>query len=149
MIITDLRDKIKGWWQKILPHEEAIWWLGLVVIGSMLGVGIYQLVTVDSNPAPITIERGLDFRKIYEAEDHGATLAKPDYVPSGFSDQVDLDSVTSSKVFSGQIVASKNGTRYYYEHCAGVKRIKEANKIYFNNEAEAITKGLTLAANCR
>jgi len=47
-----------------------------------------------------------------------------------------------------KIVASKNGKRYYFLHCSGVKRIKEANKIYFISESEAKKRGLTLASNC-
>lgn len=48
-----------------------------------------------------------------------------------------------------KIVASKNGKRYYFPHCSGVKRIKEANKIYFISENEAKDRGLTLASGCR
>jgi len=48
-----------------------------------------------------------------------------------------------------KIVASKNGKRYYFLHCSGVKRIKEANKIYFKSENDAKKKGLTMAANCK
>lgn len=48
----------------------------------------------------------------------------------------------------GQVVASKNGVRYYYLHCSGVSRLSEKNKIYFASAAEAESFGLTLAANC-
>jgi hypothetical protein len=47
-----------------------------------------------------------------------------------------------------KIVASKSGKRYYFLHCSGVKRIKEANKIYFKSENDAKKRGLTIAANC-
>ncbi len=49
---------------------------------------------------------------------------------------------------SGPLVASKNGTRYYYPNCSGVSRIKQENKIWFQSIAEAEAKGLTLASNC-
>src|SRR3989344_562236 len=32
----------------------------------------------------------------------------------------------------GGVVASKNGTKYHYSHCAGAKQIKEENKISFD-----------------
>lgn len=48
----------------------------------------------------------------------------------------------------GNIVASKAGKRYYFKHCSGVKRIKEANKVYFSSESEAQARGLTLASGC-
>lgn len=47
-----------------------------------------------------------------------------------------------------RVVASKNGTKYHFLWCSGAKRIKEANKIYFNSEEEAISAGYTLAGNC-
>lgn len=49
---------------------------------------------------------------------------------------------------SGIVLASKNGTRYYYPWCSGVSRIKEENKVWFNSIEEAESAGLTLAANC-
>lgn len=47
-----------------------------------------------------------------------------------------------------RIVASRNGTRYYFPWCSGLNRIKEENKIFFNSEKEAQGAGYTLAANC-
>lgn len=47
------------------------------------------------------------------------------------------------------IVASKNGKRYYYSNCSGINRIKQENRIYFNNREEAEAKGLTLASGCK
>ena len=49
---------------------------------------------------------------------------------------------------SGNIVASKNGKRYYYPHCGGVNRIKPENRIYFETTEQAEKKGLTLASGC-
>src|SRR3989344_8845023 len=48
----------------------------------------------------------------------------------------------------GGVVASKNGTKYHYSHCAGAKQIKEENKISFNSPQEAEGAGYSLAANC-
>jgi len=49
----------------------------------------------------------------------------------------------------GEIVASKNGTRYYLSGCSGGNRIKEENKIYFTSVAEAEGAGYTKAKNCK
>ncbi len=46
------------------------------------------------------------------------------------------------------VYASRNGTRYYYENCAGLKRILEKNKISFPNSLEAEKAGYSIAANC-
>lgn len=50
---------------------------------------------------------------------------------------------------SGQVVASKNGTKYHYPWCAGAKQISEKNKITFNSIEEARTAGYTPASNCK
>ena len=57
----------------------------------------------------------------------------------------------TNKNFSekGSIVASKNGTKYYFLHCSGVGRIKDENKIYFNSESDAIKEGYEKANGCK
>lgn len=49
---------------------------------------------------------------------------------------------------TGQLVASKNGTKYYHLDCGGVSRIKEENKTYFNSIDEAENAGYEPAAGC-
>ena len=46
------------------------------------------------------------------------------------------------------VVASKNGAKYHYLHCAGSKQIKEENKLAFASAAAAEAAGYTLASNC-
>lgn len=50
---------------------------------------------------------------------------------------------------AGQVVASKNGTKYYTPTCAGASRISPANKIWFASIAAAVAAGYTPAANCK
>jgi hypothetical protein len=50
---------------------------------------------------------------------------------------------------SAPIVASKNGTKYYYLHCSGVGRIKEENRVYFDSFQEAESAGYEIAKNCQ
>jgi hypothetical protein len=50
---------------------------------------------------------------------------------------------------SGQVVASKNGTKYHYPWCAGAKQISAQNIITFNSTEEARAKGYTPASNCK
>lgn len=49
---------------------------------------------------------------------------------------------------SGQVIASKNGTRYYPQGCPGAERISEANKVWFSSAAAAEAAGYARAANC-
>lgn len=53
-----------------------------------------------------------------------------------------------SKELSGEVVASRNGTRYYFPWCSGVERIAEENKIIFASKEAAEARGYTPAANC-
>lgn len=50
---------------------------------------------------------------------------------------------------NGSFVASKNGTRYYFPWCSGVKQIKEENKVWFQTKEEAEKAGYTPAQNCK
>ena len=47
-----------------------------------------------------------------------------------------------------QVVASKNGTKYYLPECAGAERIAEANKVWFVSPSAATEAGYAPAANC-
>ena len=49
----------------------------------------------------------------------------------------------------GLIVASKSGKKYYFPWCSGINRIKEENRIFFENVAIAESKGLTLSKTCQ
>ncbi|PIP86819.1 hypothetical protein COV42_02680 [Candidatus Campbellbacteria bacterium CG11_big_fil_rev_8_21_14_0_20_44_21] len=49
----------------------------------------------------------------------------------------------------GNYVASKNGSKYHLPWCSGAERIKEENKIWFENKEEAEKAGYTPAGNCK
>lgn len=57
--------------------------------------------------------------------------------------------VVEPKATSGEVVGSKNGTKYHYPWCAGASQIAEKNKILFNSIEEARAKGYTPALNCK
>lgn len=59
-----------------------------------------------------------------------------------------IDSNTPVKATDGAYIASKNGTKYYPKACSGVKRIKEANRVYFETAADAEAQGYSLASGC-
>ena len=54
---------------------------------------------------------------------------------------------TSPKNF--YIAASKTGTKYYYQNCAGLNRIKSENLTFFVSEGQAEGAGYTPAKNCQ
>lgn len=49
---------------------------------------------------------------------------------------------------TGQVVASKNGSKYYLPSCAAANRISEMNRVWFASPAAAAAAGYTPAANC-
>ncbi len=49
----------------------------------------------------------------------------------------------------GMYVGSRSGHSYYLPTCAGVKRIKDANKVWFATVEEATAKGYHSASNCK
>ncbi len=59
------------------------------------------------------------------------------------------DKVQEKESNTDLIIASKNGVRYYYENCSGIKRIKVENRVYFSSEKEAENAGYTIANNCK
>lgn len=50
---------------------------------------------------------------------------------------------------AGVVLASKTGTKFYLPHCAGVKRIKEENRVWFASVADAYASGYQLAKGCK
>ncbi len=50
---------------------------------------------------------------------------------------------------SGAVVASKNGTKYYYPSCSGISRIAAENKVTFASAQEAEVAGYTIASTCK
>lgn len=50
---------------------------------------------------------------------------------------------------SGTLVGSVNSTKYHFPWCPGAQRIKDSNKIYFENTEVAREAGYSAAANCK
>lgn len=67
--------------------------------------------------------------------------------PPYFKGEIEKNSISVDS--SGQVVGSKNGTKYHYPWCAGAKQISTKNIITFNSIEEARAKGYTPASNCK
>lgn len=65
------------------------------------------------------------------------------------SNEVSSANNQKTNLATGNIVASKDGKRYYYPNCGGINRIKPENRIYFETKEQAEAKGLTLASGCK
>ena len=63
--------------------------------------------------------------------------------------EIDLPSPEAAAGTAGQVVASKNGTKYYLPSCAGADKISDANKVWFVSVSAATVAGYAPAANCK
>jgi lipopolysaccharide export LptBFGC system permease protein LptF len=70
--------------------------------------------------------------------------ARIEYIQGGFEVKSNISNDTE-----GEVVASKNGTKYYYSHCSGAGRIKEENIVIFDDFLAAEKAGYELAKNCK
>ena len=76
----------------------------------------------------------------------------PTLVPASSSQAQGASVVTATtpaSAISGPYVGSKTGTKYYLDTCAGAKRIKDENKVFFATEHDAAAAGYTPASNCK
>ncbi len=121
--------------QKFVKQFEV---LMIILSCVLIGGTSYMIGTMKINES-----QGRDIQIIYPAE----IAMKMDDTQGGES--VQNVSSKQTNISTGQIVASKNGTRYYYSHCTGINRIKEENKVYFQSKEEAEARGLTLASACK
>ncbi|MBI2100907.1 MAG: hypothetical protein HYT47_02725 [Candidatus Vogelbacteria bacterium] len=112
---------IKNRWDKIKP------WLGPVnfLLLAVLSFGLGRWTKIEEVKEPVRIE------------------------------QVNLMAQTNQSIpdnqenkTGGQVVGSKNGSKYHYPWCSGAERIKEENKIWFFSAAAAKRAGYAPAANC-
>ncbi len=55
---------------------------------------------------------------------------------------------STSVTAKGEVVVSKNGSKYHYPWCSGAKRMNESNKVWFKTIAEAKSAGYEPAKNC-
>jgi hypothetical protein len=137
MSITDFTEKIKD---RLVILFWPLFFGQLTLISTFLGLIIYLTL---SSPA-VTI----------------AQSGPQNEPPAGFvgdrkggNGSIPLQSDNTTKNIDSQgketqIVASKNGTRYYLPHCSGINRIKIANRVYFASVSLAEKAGYTKAKNC-
>ena len=123
MSIPKVWEKIKSW----LEMEEVVHGMIviIVILVGLAGFGLGRLY--EETPSPVAIQ--------YSNKSSNDTLLNVDE--------------QKTQTNAGKIVASKNGTKYYFSDCRGVGNIKEENKIYFQSEEEAITAGLAKASGCK
>ena len=143
MSIRDLAEKIKSQGREALDRVKGdeiaskYYTAPVIVLVGLSSFGLGRLSIIEANREPIIIENSVEIEEKTVAPAAGATVL-PVLTQSA--------SVTSVAP-GGKIVASRNGTKYYFPWCAS--NIAEKNKIWFNSEADARAKGYQPAANCK
>lgn len=146
--IQRLIEKIKGLRRLEPQNLHAIpddLFLGVIIILVAFGsFGLGRLSKIEGSKTPIRIENAPKTTSdtFSSAQDRGAPTTN-----TQMSSQSASAIGTTSN--SSQLVASKNGTKYYYPWCSGVKNISPANLIYFASKSEAEARGYTPSATCK
>ncbi|HEC32668.1 MAG TPA: hypothetical protein ENI63_00215 [Candidatus Kaiserbacteria bacterium] len=124
--IRELTQKIK---QKIgivimFPPSDLLI-IAVIVLVGFASFGLGRLSVQDTRKVPVTI---------VETKSQTASVG---VLNNGKKDSME------------NVVASKNGTRYYLPWCSGARRIAKQNLITFSSIKEAKKAGYTKAANCK
>lgn len=118
---------IKDFALKIKPFFT----IGLVLLGALLFFGLGRLSAQEKNYSPVTIVKTAVSPTLQNIE-----------IP-------EIASVVAEGVASGEVIGSKNGTKYYLPWCGALSRIKPENRVTFASVALARQAGYTPAANCK
>ncbi len=140
---------IKDFWEKIKDGRAA--WLIIIILTASLAFGLGQLMSYEAKHQPVSIEN-IDLAA-ETAKQKTAWEKRVDPVGLGVKNKVISQtaavvqaSVPASE--SGEVVASKNGTKYYYPSCSGAKRLKASTKLTFASAAAAEKAGYSIAKGC-
>lgn len=110
---------IKDIWLKC----KTEWFLGLVfALGLVAAFGLGWLAALSANQEPVTIT----------------------YPSAGPAGSLNL---TNNNI-NGEVIASKQGSKFHLSSCPGAKQIKPENRVVFPSVAAAVEAGYEPASNC-
>ena len=131
MSINDFLNKIKGKYTIDVTTLVCLCVIILVGVGSF-GLGRLSVSSTQNNDKNIKIEG---------ESVNSYTKEREEIIPST------IDTITNTK--ERMYVASKNGKMYYTLSCAGAKRIKPENEVWFATTTEAEKAGYKLSSTCK
>ncbi len=105
--------------EKIKPFYTLI----LIMVIASIFFALWKISVIESNGTPIKIEYG--------------TISPRSHLGQSEIEQSD------------EVVASKNGTKYYFSWCGSASRIKPENLVKFSSIEEARKADYTPAGNCK
>lgn len=123
-MISNTREAVKKWWTK---NNDSIFWGITLFLIIILGAGILRLWIVIGTKPPV---RFIDSQK------------------GEITQEILHQRYIQASGLPGLVAASRNGKRYYYPWCGGIKQIKEKNLMWFTTKEEAERAGYTVAKGC-
>ncbi len=131
LFLSDIKDKTYSQ-EKGLKIKNDLYIIIMIILVGTASYGLGKISSYEKGKTPISV------------------LKTKEYMLSTVSEGVfetEKNNVQNTNT-SGEVVASKSGTKYYHPWCSGVSRIKEENKVWFKTIEEARSTGLTPATNC-
>ncbi|MEK7581857.1 MAG: hypothetical protein AAB488_00800 [Patescibacteria group bacterium] len=121
MILNHIKEKIKDLVLKV--EEPPVYLAILIILVAFISFGLGRL-------------------SLIEERRQGVKINMPAQTQGTASVGAVLDQNQNT------VVASKNGTKYYFSWCSGISRISAQNKVVFSSSKEAEQAGYSIAANC-
>lgn len=121
-ILTKLLTRVK-------EHQKDIFLAFCIALIALIGYNLGKINALQKTPINIT-DGEADVYTAVGDKDTAEDPAKP------------------KAVIDRRVVVSKNSDKYHFTWCSGAKRIKEENKLWFENEAAAQAAGYVKAGNC-
>ena len=125
MILSHIKEKIKDWALKI--EEPPVYLTILIILVAFISFGLGRLSLVEEKRPEVKITMPT---QAGEAMENSASA------------------INAILPTANAVVASKNGTKYYFSWCGGISRISPQNKVTFSSAKEAEQAGYSIAANC-
>ena len=130
--------------------------VAIIVLVGLASFGLGRLSALETLHEPVQIlghPMSKDFATLATMGQEAPGVKHPMFNISGQTAEESSSSnsqiSTSNFQPGGQVVGSKNGTKYHFPWCAGAQRIKEENKKWFDSVAAARAAGYTPAGNCK
>lgn len=131
-----MKSMIVEWYQKVkqqlTENKSDLYLAAIIFLIGMGGFGLGRLSAIWPEKEPIRITNP------------GTYNTKQDKIDS----DGEKATVSAAITAKGKYVASKSGTAYHYPWCPGAMKIKEENKIWFENKEDAEKAGYKPAGNC-
>ena len=119
-MVANLFKKVKDW---CIDNRSDLFIAAIIFFTGLSGFGLGRLSVDIKQNQPLSV--------IQPMSQESSKVSPPN------SDKIDK-----------RVMASRNGTTYYYPWCSGAKRIKEENIIWFATKEAALSAGLKASANC-